>query len=132
MRIGVFGGLPLLAFALLVGTRIGRGISLIILAFVVVAWIRGPSPDDRAEAMKAGTFDCNAALNETIEDDSWAYCSGVYGEAQWTAMIDARLDRDAEKEAKREADEKAAYAAKEAGLTALGQRAALSHAELQP
>jgi hypothetical protein len=125
MRIGVFGGLPLLAFGLLVGTRIGRVISLILFAMVVVRMIN-PSPDERAAAMKAGTFDCTAALNEAIEDDSWAYCSGAYGEAQWTAMVNAKLADDAAAQAKREADDQAQSDAKEAGPTALGQRAALS------
>ncbi len=124
MRIGVFGGLPLLAFGLLVGTRMGRVISLVLFGMVVVAMINGPSPDERAEAMKAGTFDCMAALEDGIRDDMWAYCSGKYGEAQWTAMVDAKLDADAAAQSKREADDKSAYAAKEAELTAQGQRAA--------
>jgi hypothetical protein len=126
MFVGVIGGPLLLAFGLLVGTRVGRVISLGFLALVVAEMIN-PSPDQRAAAMKAGTFSCEQALNEAIEDDSWAYCSGVYGEARWKAMVDAKLDSDAAKEARREADDKAAYAAKEAELTALGQRAAQGH-----
>ena len=127
MFVGVIGGPLLLAFGLLVGTRIGRVISLILFVMVIARMINGPSPDERAATMKAGTFSCEQALNEAIEDDSWAYCSGVYGEKQWIAMVDARLDADAEKEAKREVDEKAQFDAKEARLTALAQRAALSH-----
>ncbi len=124
MLIGVIGGPLLLAFGLLVGTKIGRVISLILFGMVVVQMINGPGPDQRAEAMKAGSFDCMAALNEAIEDDMWNFCSGRYGEAQWVAMVDAKLDADAAAQAKREADWKAADAAKEAELTAQGQRAA--------
>jgi hypothetical protein len=95
MFIGVIGRWPLIAFALLNGTRIGRVISLGILAFVVAEMINGPGPNLRAEAMKAGTFDCMAALNEAVEDASWTYCSGKYGETRWAAMFNANLDRDA-------------------------------------
>jgi hypothetical protein len=123
MFVGVIGGPLLLAFGLLVGTRIGRVISLIFLAMVVAQMIN-PSPDQRAEAMKAGTFDCEQALEEPIEDDSWAFCSGKYGEAQWVAMVDAKLDSDAAALEKSKADEKAQYDAKEAELTAQGRRAA--------
>jgi len=112
-----------LAFGLLVGTKFGRVISLIIGAMLIVSMINGPSPDQRAEAMKAGTFDCKAALDE-IRDDMWAYCSGVYGEAQWQAMVDAKLERGWRDLAQSEDAAKAVDEAKDAELTALGQRAA--------
>jgi hypothetical protein len=82
-----------LAFGLLVGTKFGRVISLIIGAMMVVSMVNGPAPDQRPEAMRAGSFDCMAALQDDtkFKDDVWAYCSGVYGgEAQWTAMVQAQ------------------------------------------
>lgn len=126
MFIGVVGGRLLLAFGLLVGTRIGRVISLIIFALVVAQMVNGPSPDRRAEAMKAGTFSCEAALEDdtTFEADVWSYCGGKFGEAQWSAMVRAKTDAVWAEIAQKEADDKAASAAKEAGLTALGKRAA--------
>jgi hypothetical protein len=126
MLIGVIGGPLLLAFALLVGTRIGRAISLIIGIGLVVSMINEPVSDQRAEAMKAGTFDCKSALEDDtkFKDDVWSYCSGVYGEAQWQAMVRAKTDAKWDALAKKEAADKAAYDAEQAGLTALGQRAA--------
>jgi hypothetical protein len=125
LLIGILGGPLLLAFALLTGTRIGRMISLIIFVAVIASMINGPSPDQRAEAMKAGTFSCEQALGDgtTFEDAVWAYCSGVFGEAQWQTMVRAKTDAGFDALAKREADDKAAYEAKQAEWTELGQRA---------
>ena len=101
-------------------------ISLIIGAMVVVSMVSAPTPDQRAEAMKVGSFDCRAALEDdtTFEADVWSYCSGVYGKTQWGAMVRAKTDAVWDEIAQKAAAEKQEFDAKNAELTALGQRAA--------
>jgi hypothetical protein len=76
--------------------------------------------------MKAGAFDCRAALNDDTQfkDDVWAYCGGVFGEAQWQALVDAKLAQGWADLEQSEADARAADDARNRSFTDLGKRAA--------
>jgi hypothetical protein len=80
----------------------------------------------RACAMKADAFDCHAALNDDTQfkDDVWAYCSGVFGEAQWQGLVDAKLAQGWADLEQSEAAARAADDAQRRGYTDMGKRAA--------